>query len=40
MNISEVKDIHLFFTGTFHMVYKKACKYRPMDCVLVEIKKA
>lgn len=30
----------LVFTGTFHLVYKKAYKYRPMDCVLVEIKKA
>lgn len=30
----------LVFTGTFHVVYKKACRYRPMDCVLVEIKKA
>ena len=28
------------YTGTFHVVYKKACRYRPMDCVLVEIKKA
>ncbi len=40
MNISAVKDVHLFFTGTFHAVYKKACRYRPTDCVSVEIKKA
>lgn len=30
----------LVFTDTFHVVYKKACRYCPMDCVLVEIKKA
>lgn len=38
-HISDERYI-LVFTGTFRMVYKKACKYRPMDCVLVEIKKA
>ena len=27
----------LVFTGTFHVVYKKACRFCPMDCVLIEI---
>lgn len=38
-HISGEKTFNVF-TGTFHVVYKKACRYRPMDCVLVEIKKA
>lgn len=38
-HISGEKTV-LVFTGTFHQVYKKACKYCPIDYALIGIKQA